>query len=175
MADYSNVFNKEEVTSTQYLGIHIQNNLKWDVQTHYAVGKATRVLNFLMRNFHNCTKKIKEQLYNSMVKPHLQYASAAWNQGTVKNKDLLEKVQRRAARFVMGDFHRTSSVKEKLQQLSWETIEQGRIKTRTRTLQKITMNRLAIDGSKYFKPKPSRSRRGHEKNLFYMRLLTLTS
>ena len=46
---------QEEVTSTQYLGVYIQNNLKWDIQTHHAAGKATRAFNFLKGNFHNCT------------------------------------------------------------------------------------------------------------------------
>ena len=50
----------EEVTSTQYLGVY-QNSLKWDLQTQHAAGKATRALNFLMRNFHNCTKKKKKR------------------------------------------------------------------------------------------------------------------
>ena len=155
----------EEVTSTQYLGVYIQNSLKWDLQTQHAAGKATRALNFLMRNFHNCTKKIKEKLYSTLVKPHLQYASAAWNPGTKKNKELLEKVQSRAARYVVGDFQKTSSVTGMLKELNWETVEESRIKSRIRTLHKIITNQLAIDGQKYFKDKPQRKRRGHDRQL----------
>ena len=36
----------EEVTSTQYLGVYIQNSLKWDLQTQHAAGKATRPYTF---------------------------------------------------------------------------------------------------------------------------------
>jgi len=126
----------EEVTSTQYLGIYIQNNLKWDIQTQYAAGKATRVLNFISRNFFHCTRRVKEQLYKALVKPHLQYASSAWNPGTKKNKDLLEKVHRRAARFVKGDYQRTASVTSMLAELGWETIEQSRQNTRLKTFHK---------------------------------------
>lgn len=115
-----------------------------------------------MRNFSGCPKKNKEQLYNTLVKPHLQYASAAWNPGTKKNKDILENVQRRAARYIMADFNQTSSVTDMLHQLTWETIEESRIKTRLRTLHKIITNQLAIDGSIYIKPKPLRNRRGHD-------------
>ena len=155
----------EEVTTTQYLGVHLQNNLKWDHQTHYAAGKATQVLNFLMRNFSNCTMTVKEKLYKALVRPHLQYASAAWNPGTKKNKDTLEGVQRRAARFVKSDFLKTSSVTTMMEELGWETLEQMRIKTRVSTLHKIMYGQFDIDINKYTKPKPSRARRSHDRQL----------
>ena len=84
---------------------------------------------------------------------------------TKKNKELLEKVQRRAARYGVGDFQKTSSVTGMLKELNWETVEESRIKSRIRTLHKIITNRLAIDGQKYFKDKPQRKRRGHDRQL----------
>ena len=93
----------QEVSSHQYLGIHIENNLKWNKQTQYATTKGTRALNFIRRNFNNCSKPVKEQLYQTLVRPHLEYASIAWHPGTA-NTNMLDMVQRRAARFVMGDY-----------------------------------------------------------------------
>ena len=92
----------EEVKEDKYLGVMIQNNLKWDKQSHHAANKATRMLNFIQRNFHHCSKSTKENLYLTFIQPHLEYASAAWNPGIQKNQNLLKRVQRRAARFVLG-------------------------------------------------------------------------
>ena len=73
------------------------------------------------------------------MKPPLQYASAARNPGTKKNKDLLEKIQRRAARYVVGNFQKTPSVSGMLRELNWETklwrkAELNNFKSRIRTL-----------------------------------------
>ena len=52
-----------------------------------------------------------------------------------------------------------------LKELNWETVEESRIKSRIRTLHKIITNQLAINGQKYFKDKPQRKRRGHDRQL----------
>ena len=74
----------EETQQTQYLGINIQNNLSWNSQTYHATGKATHVLNFLRRNFRHCSSAVKEKLYLTLVRPHLDYATASWDPFTVK-------------------------------------------------------------------------------------------
>ena len=71
----------EEVKENKYLGVMIQNNLKWDKQSHHAANRATRMLNFIHRNFHHCSKSTKENLYLTFIQPHLEYGSAAWNPG----------------------------------------------------------------------------------------------
>ena len=91
----------KEVTSHQYLGVHIENNLKWNRQTKHASEKATKVLNYIRRNFHFCSKSVKEKLYQTLVRPHLEYASIVWNPVSKENKNLIKMVQRRAARFVL--------------------------------------------------------------------------
>jgi hypothetical protein len=35
----------------QYLGIHIQDNLKWNKQSQHAANKGSRILGFIQRNF----------------------------------------------------------------------------------------------------------------------------
>ena len=65
----------QEVSSHQYLGVYIENNLKWNRHTKHATEKASKVLNFIRRNFHNCSRTVKERLYQTLVRPHLEYAS----------------------------------------------------------------------------------------------------
>jgi hypothetical protein len=54
-----------------------------------------------------------------------------------QNKDEIEKVQRRAARFVTGRYHNTSSVSSMIDHLNWESFEQRRQKVRVIMLLKI--------------------------------------
>ncbi len=48
--------NLEWVTVFKYLGLLIDNKLKWNDQTNHAVAKATKILNLLRRNLHHSSK-----------------------------------------------------------------------------------------------------------------------
>ena len=67
-----------------------------------------------------------------MVRSLLEYASPVWSPSTELspftefNILKLEMVQRRAARFVMNDFLRFSSVSRMTEQLGWPTLKQRR-------------------------------------------------
>ena len=56
----------------------------------------------------------------------LEYASAAWAPHHKSDIDKLETVQRRAARFIMRDYHKTRSVTNMLCQLNWPILEHRR-------------------------------------------------
>ena len=71
----------------------------------------------MQRNLVNCPKEIKEKCYRALVRPIMEYAAVVWDPATMKNVKKVEMVQSRAARTVVGDYRRTSSVtkiKEKL-------------------------------------------------------------
>ncbi len=56
------------------LGVTITSNLKFSQQCKEAAGKANRMLGFIKRNFSFKNKDIILPLYNSLVRPHLEYA-----------------------------------------------------------------------------------------------------
>ena len=64
----------------------------------------------MRRNFWNCPREIKEITYKSIVRPKLEYASAAWDPYLKKDIAKVEKVQRKAARFCTGNYKQTASV-----------------------------------------------------------------
>ena len=74
----------EEINSSQYFGINIQNDLRWNKQVEHTKSKSSRVLNFLRRNFHHTSASVKEKLYTTLVRPHLDYATEAWDPYTQK-------------------------------------------------------------------------------------------
>ena len=152
--------NLEEKSKITYLGINIQSNLSWNSQTQHAVSKASRILNFIMRNFHPASTTVKEKLYTTLVRPHLEYGSVAWSPHLSKNIAAIEKVQRRAVRFVCGDFFKRSSVSEMLADLNWSSLEERREANQLTYLYKI-INNVVFINPPALKPKISRLRRGN--------------
>ena len=77
----------------------------------------------LRRDLWFCPKEVKTTAYTTLVRPIIKYASCAgmlYRQGSI-NK--LERVQRKATRFCIGDYKRDSSVSQMLKDLEWDTLE----------------------------------------------------
>ena len=70
--------------------------------------EASKTLNFLKRNLNKCSEQVKESAYLTMVRPQLEYASDVWDPHQTGDIVELEKIQRRAARWVMNDYGRLS-------------------------------------------------------------------
>ena len=49
----------EETKESNYLGVYIQNDLRWNAQVNHVKSKASKVLNFLKRNFHHTSQSTK--------------------------------------------------------------------------------------------------------------------
>ena len=58
-----------------------------------------------------------------MVRPQIEYASVIWDPYYNSDRDKLELIQRRAARWVLSDYNRTSSVSLMLHHLSWTSLQ----------------------------------------------------
>ena len=106
----------ERVTSYKYLGVVLDTNLDFGMQVDYAVGKAKRTLNkicSLIKGRKGLSIKIGIDLYKSLVRPHLEYAIAAW--ASISDKDVvkLERVQVDCLRRIIGaKAHSSSSAVE---------------------------------------------------------------
>ena len=112
------------VESHCYLGIHLSNTLNWTTQTKVASTKAQQTLGVIRRNLNKCPTHIKAEAYTSLVRPILEYASAAWDPHSQNNINTLERIQRQAARFCKNNYSREpGSVTKLLQELGWETLQ----------------------------------------------------
>jgi hypothetical protein len=78
--------------------------------------KANNTTAFLRRNLASCPVDVKSTCYKTLVRPQLEYAATVWGPWTQTNISKIEEVQRRAARFTLDDYRRTSSVSSMLHQ-----------------------------------------------------------
>ena len=65
-----------EVKHHPYLGVELSDDLTWDTHIAKITGKVNKSLNFISRNLYDCPQKVKETVYNSFVRPNLEYASS---------------------------------------------------------------------------------------------------
>jgi len=121
------------VDSHPYLGVHISNKLNWNNHIQKMCAKANRSLGFIRRNLYSCNQSTKLQAYTSLVRPLLEYSSAVWDPHTKKNIDLLESIQKRAARFILNDYESKTpgSATQMVKSLGLEPLE---IRRKTRRL-----------------------------------------
>ena len=113
----------QEVSDVKYIGIQIDNKLDWNKHISTVAARGQSKLAFLNRNLKGCPKKLRDTAYISLIRPALEYSCSVWHPHKKSNKDKIEKVQRRAARFVLNNFRRKASVSEMLHDLGWQSLD----------------------------------------------------
>ncbi|KAJ8876169.1 hypothetical protein PR048_024078 [Dryococelus australis] len=93
---------REAAAEYKYLGIVLQGDLRWIKQVERVVAKGRRALGMLGRMLKGVRCEVKEKAYSTMVRPMLEYAAAVWDPYVEVEMRELEKVQRKAARWVKG-------------------------------------------------------------------------
>ena len=99
----------EQVEENPYLGVTIHKDLKWPSHINKILNKANFVLGFIQCNIKHANCNLKELAYATLVRSILVYCSTVWDPFYQKDIDRLERVQRRAARFVSTDYKPISS------------------------------------------------------------------
>jgi len=117
----------DEVTAEKDLGVTITSDLKASQQCTHAYSKANIILGVINRSIIYKSKDILIQLYKSLVRPHLEFCTAAWSLRYVKDKELLEKVQRRFTRMIPGLKDVLVLYSERRQTLGLWSLEERRI------------------------------------------------
>ena len=148
------------VDHCKYLGATLQSDLNWDRHIQQKVSKANSMLALVQRNLKISSIKTKELAYKALVRPHLEYASTVWSpwqQGLTKS---IEKVQRRAARFVLNNYYYTSSVSNMLSELQWDSLELRREKSRLCMFYKSLSGLVAFPIHEYIQPSATLMTRG---------------
>ena len=82
------------------LGIKFQSSLKFDSQISTVVNKANSLIGLIKQTFSFMDKDLFIRLYNTLVRPHLDYGNSIWYPVTKKTMQSTEKIQPRATHIV---------------------------------------------------------------------------
>ena len=111
--------------SEKDVGMIVTSNLKPSAQAVNAARKANLVLGQLARGVTYRDRATFIRLYKTFVLPHLCYAAPAWSPYHKGDKEVLERVQKRA---VMMVTNLRGSYEERLAALNLRTLEERRIR-----------------------------------------------
>ena len=108
------------------LGVTITNDLKFSRQCIEAEKKAQRMLGYVKRQFGYRNKEVVLTLYNSLIRPHLEYAVQFWCPSFRKDIIRLERVQARATKLIPSIRH--MSYEDRLKELDLFSLETRRLR-----------------------------------------------
>ena len=109
-------------------------------------------------------RDVKTRWYNTFVWPIMEYASCVWDPTTKKNITKVESVQRSAARYIMNNYSRDSSVNNMLSDLEWKSLHHQRAASKVTMLYRI-INRLVDIPDTQLTPSSSNTRGNSQKFL----------
>ena len=151
-------------TEEKDLGILIDNDLKFSRHIRGIVGKANRMIGLIKISFECIDSEMFSNLYNSLVRPLLEYCVQAWSPHLEKDITLLENVQRRATKIVKD--LRNVEYPERLKILNLTRLEDRRTRGDMILTYRLLNGLEDIDYRKFFTlDDRTYNLRGHSKKL----------
>jgi hypothetical protein len=93
----------EKIEEERDLGVWTTNKLTWNKQVSEQAGKANKLLGYIKRNtIYIKGVSIRRTLYLGLIRPHLGYATQVWAPQFVQLIGKLERIQRRATRYILS-------------------------------------------------------------------------
>ena len=111
----------ESVSCEKDVVVHIDSKLSFETHVIKSVCKDNRNLGIIHRSFKQMGEEVFVNLYKSLVRPHVEYASVVWNPSCIRDQKLIERVQRRATKLVTNISE--LSYEERLRKLGIPTLQ----------------------------------------------------
>ena len=100
------------------LGILMSCDLKWCHHLNFISSRAYKILGLIRRSFSSrLPLPSKKKLYLSLVRSQLTYASQIWRPNLLKDISALERIQRRATKYILNDYN--SNYRDRLLSLNF--------------------------------------------------------
>ena len=158
----------ETIEEEKDIGVTVDNKLTFESHLNLKVNKATRIFAMLRRTFKYIDAKALTNLYKTLVRTHLDYASSAWAPYKVKHIEKLESVLRKATKQMPG--MKELSYSERLKKLKLPTLSYRRLRGDLIEMYKLTNGIYDGDSNKIVKlwadVTDRTSKRGHSLKLF---------
>ena len=143
----------EKVKNEKNLGVIIGQNLTFRDHITSTVDIANRNVGIIFRTFTYIDQEMFLNLYKSIIRPHLEYATPVWSTHYKKDKIIIENVQRRATKLVSTCKNLPyKHDQERLRKLGLPTLEYRREREDMIQTYKILHGIDKIDKDKLFTP-----------------------
>lgn len=113
----------QRVDKIKYLGIIIDDKLKFDEHLKYTEAKLGKKIGIMFRSCKFISKKYKIMVYRSMIEPHFIYCPTILFTFTDTQISNLQKKQNKAMRFILRKRYDTP-ILEMLRELNWLSVKQ---------------------------------------------------
>ena len=127
-----------------YLGVQIAGNLTWHNHVAKVATKGNKMLGLFATTLRLPLSQKKTLAYQTLVRPTLEYSSCVWSPHQRFLREDLEKVQRRAVRYVCAVYVQKVPVTDMQKTLEWDTLEIRRCKSVATMGYKIVNRLVAI-------------------------------
>ena len=107
----------EQKPFVKYLGVYIDNKLKWKDHIKAVASKVTRAIAMIRYTKQFIPKHTLKMLYQGLLAPHFRYCCSVWGTCGVTSRCTLEKLQNRVMR-IITDSPYDAPAKPLLRQLS---------------------------------------------------------
>ena len=115
--------------TVKYLGVTLDQQLKWDVHINALFVKAGKLVNYFGRLRHVLNETCLKMLYNSLILPLFDYADLIYGSSALKYTSQLQKLQNRAGRIILRiNPYKHVSNHEIHQILNWDSLNTRRTK-----------------------------------------------
>ena len=153
-----------ETTEEKDLGVLIDNELKFTKHIRGIVSKANRMIGLIKISFECIDTEMFLNLYNSLVRPLLEYCVQSWSPHLERDITLLENVQRRATKIVKD--LRNKEYPDRLRELKLTKLEDRRTRGDMILTYRLLNGLEDIDYRKFFTlDEGIYNLRGHSKKL----------
>ena len=116
----------EQVRATKYLGLFPDSSLTWDEHVLKLCSKLAPKVGILRRLRHVISTDCLKMIYQSTVQSLIDYCITVWGFSSNRNLDLVQRLQNRAARIILGNYSRDVRGIDLVKELGWFNIRQRR-------------------------------------------------
>ena len=134
-------------TGVKYLGVKLENSLRWNENTSFITGKASSRFGCIWKTIPSSLPHLRDRANKYLFRPVTEYCSTVWDGNlTTTQENSIEATQRRAARLV-NNMKRTdyvTSTTALIGDLEWEMLKTRREKRRLRLFRAMHFDEVAV-------------------------------
>ena len=95
--------NIRQVVQHKHVGVTFNDRLTWKDNVHTISTTPHKKIGFLRRYRKLLPEIVLQHIYNTSIPPKLEYSSVAWSGLSTTEKQILERIQRKAERLITGE------------------------------------------------------------------------